>query len=103
MAAAVLKANYQTIDHTRHRNNFEIFGLDFMIDRDFKPWLIEINYNPCLEINCPLMERIVPAMLENSLRVGLDPLFPPPVHYPPNRRFHLSDHHLRDPQKPTTH
>jgi hypothetical protein len=29
-------------------NNFLIFGLDFMIDSQFKPWLIEINTNPCL-------------------------------------------------------
>lgn len=48
LACYIVKANYQIIDHRRHRNNFEIFGLDFMIDRDFKPWLIEVNYNPCL-------------------------------------------------------
>lgn len=48
IASYIIKANYKTIDHRRHQNNFEIFGLDFMIDRDFKPWLIEVNYNPCL-------------------------------------------------------
>lgn len=31
---------------------FEVFGLDFMIDKDFKPWLIEINTNPCIETSC---------------------------------------------------
>jgi hypothetical protein len=34
-------------------------------------------------------------MLENSLRLALDPLFPPPAHYPPSKRFHLSDQYLK--------
>lgn len=96
MAAAIIKANYLTIDHRRHANNFEIFGLDFMIDRDFRPWLIEVNYNPCLEVNCPLLERIIPPMVENSFRIGLDPLFPPTSHFPAARRFYLSDHYLKN-------
>lgn len=50
-----------------------------MIDEDFHPWLIEINTNPCLELSCPLLGRIIPAMVENALRIGLDPLFPPPA------------------------
>jgi hypothetical protein len=44
-------------------NNFEIFGLDFMIDRNFKPWLIEINTNPCLDCVCPLLDKIIPYMV----------------------------------------
>jgi len=44
-------------------NNFEIFGLDFMIDKNFKPWLIEINTNPCLDCACPLLDRIIPYMV----------------------------------------
>ncbi len=27
---------------------FEIYGFDFMIDEELKPWLIEINTNPCI-------------------------------------------------------
>ena len=33
IATDIVKANYLTIDHNRLKNNFEIFGLDFMIDK----------------------------------------------------------------------
>lgn len=49
-----------------------------MIDENIKTWLIEVNTNPCLELNCPILERIIPHMVENAFRIGLDPLFPPP-------------------------
>jgi hypothetical protein len=29
-------------------NQFELFGLDFLVGEDFNPWLIECNSNPCL-------------------------------------------------------
>jgi hypothetical protein len=49
-----------------------------MIDTDFKVFIIECNTNPSLELSCPLMARIIPAMLDNVFRVVVDPLFPPP-------------------------
>jgi tubulin monoglycylase TTLL3/8 len=48
-----------------------------MIDSDFKVFLIECNTNPCLEIQCPLLARIVPELLDNSFRIAIDPLFQP--------------------------
>ena len=59
-----------------------------MIDGGFNPWLIEINTNPCLELSCPLLSRIVPQMLDQALRLSLDIVFPPPTHYP-NTAKHL--------------
>lgn len=46
-----------------------------MIDSDFKVYLIEANTNPCLEVSCPLLARIIPEMLDNSFKIALDPLF----------------------------
>ena len=52
----------------RLSNQFEIFGYDFMIDTDFKLVLIEVNTNPCLETDSPLLSRIVPELLEASFK-----------------------------------
>lgn len=48
-----------------------------MFDEDFKVYLIEVNTNPCLELGCPLLARLIPGMVENALRIVVDPLFPP--------------------------
>jgi tubulin monoglycylase TTLL3/8 len=63
------------IDPERNRHGFEIFGYDFMIDEDFNVYLIEANTNPCLEVCCPLLARIIPELLDNSFRIAVDPLF----------------------------
>ena len=52
-----------------------------MIDDNFKVYLIEVNTNPCLELSSPLLARLIPSMVENALRLSVDPLFPPPEHF----------------------
>ena len=52
-----------------------------MIDENFKVYLIEVNTNPCLELSAPLLARLIPNMLENVLRLVVDPLFPPPENF----------------------
>ena len=49
-----------------------------MLDEDFRLYLIEVNTNPCLEICCPLLARIIPELLDNTFKIVLDPLFPGP-------------------------
>jgi len=39
-----------------------------MIDDKFKVYLIEVNTNPCFELSCSLLTRIIPAMIENSIK-----------------------------------
>lgn len=48
-----------------------------MIDEEFKIYLIEVNTNPCLETSCPLLARIISEMIDNTLRLTIDPLFQP--------------------------
>jgi len=35
-------------------------------------------------------------MVEQSLRLALDPLLPPPSHYPPNQRYYLPENFLQN-------
>lgn len=83
-----MKAVWGKMDPNKRVNTFEVslkfdnfwqvFGLDFMFDDEFKPYLIEVNTNPCLELSSPLLARLIPNMLENAFRIVADPMFPPP-------------------------
>mmetsp|Transcript_5797 Transcript_5797/g.10331 ORF Transcript_5797/g.10331 Transcript_5797/m.10331 type:complete len:145 (-) Transcript_5797:22-456(-) len=72
-----MEAVYDKVDPQRHLSCFEVFGYDFLVDEDFKVWLLEVNTNPCLELGCCLLSALIPNMLDNALRVALDPLYPP--------------------------
>ena len=76
------RATYKVVAPTRtlQHHTFEIFGFDFMLDEDFKVYLIEVNTNPCLETPCTLMTKIMTDMVDSGLRIALDPLYPPPNH-----------------------
>lgn len=81
------RAVWGKIDPLKRMNTFEIFGLDFMLDEDFRVYLIEVNTNPCLELCCPLLNRLIPNMLDNAVRIVVDPLFPPPDNYKKNNQI----------------
>ena len=78
MVKESILATYKRLDLRRRAHSFEIFGYDFLLDEHLKPWLIEVNTNPCLELSSGLLATIIPSMLENAFRIALDPLFPPP-------------------------
>jgi hypothetical protein len=61
-----------------------------MMDEDLNVWLIEANTNPCLELSGAYLSRLIPAMIENALKVAVDPLFPPPP-VPPSKKHQVPD------------
>ena len=54
---------------------FEIFGYDFILDNEFKLWILEINNNPGLGISSPVIEKLVPRMIDDALRLTIDKVF----------------------------
>jgi len=71
-------ATYKSLDPEKRHHSFEILGYDFMLDDNFKVYLIEANTNPCLETTCPILHKIITDVVDSGLRIALDPLFPPP-------------------------
>lgn len=65
-----------------------------MIDSYFNVWLIEVNTNPCLQLSSNLLNRIIPTFLQQSLRLTIDPIFPPTAHFTNNIKYLAPDNPL---------
>ena len=84
------------------RRCFELYGYDFMvgaalrllvlptliaayvgcrgqIDEDLRAWLIEVNTNPYLGVQNPWHGQLLENMVEDMVRLVVDPTFPPPA------------------------
>jgi len=90
MAQDSMRAVSRKIDPNRKSYSYEIYGYDFMIDEDLNVWMIEVNTNPCFELSSPYLARLIPAMIENCLKIAVDPIFPPPP-VPISKRHSLPD------------
>ena len=72
-----VRATFHLLDSNRRMNSYELFGYDIMFDEDFKPFLIEVNSNPSLECSSNLLSKFFAELIDGTLRVAVDPLFPP--------------------------
>lgn len=61
----------------RRKNDFELFGFDFLIDEDFRVWLIEVNTNPYLGIPNAYIKDMLPKMISDLIQITVDPIFKP--------------------------
>ena len=66
------------VDPNRNLHSFELFGYDFMVDENQKVWLIEVNTNPWFKLSSALLDHIILALVENVVKIAIDPVFPAP-------------------------
>ena len=75
----LIKVSFKSVSKKLYKTNnvlcFELFGYDFIIDNDFKPWILEINNNPGLCISSSVIKKIVPRMIDDAFRLTIDKVF----------------------------
>ncbi|GAB0198817.1 inactive polyglycylase TTLL10 [Grus japonensis] len=51
---------------------FDLIGCDFLIDENFKVWLLEMNANPALHTDCKVLKDVIPTVVYESLDLVLE-------------------------------
>lgn len=50
---------------------FELFGLDFMLDDQLNPVLIEVNTNPALFTDTAVQKNMLPKLIDDVIKMAL--------------------------------
>ena len=54
---------------------FELMGFDFLIDEDFRVWLIEVNTNPYFGVINDQIPFFVDNLVDDTFRLTVDKVF----------------------------
>ena len=65
-----LLAGVKRIQNSASRSNcFELFGFDILLDTNFKPHILEVNFSPSLSADSPLDYHIKSNLLVDTLNL----------------------------------
>ena len=56
-----------------------MFGYDFLVDEDFRVWLLEVNTNPYIGTPNDFIKDLLPSMIDDMFELTLDKVFPPSI------------------------
>lgn len=82
----------KSLNPSKRRNIFELFGYDFIIDEDLRTWLLEVNTNPYLGTPNEFTKNLVPTMIDHMLEIVIDDVCPPQK-APSGKLFNLLYNH----------
>lgn len=57
---------------TQRERSFELFGLDFVLDGQLRPFLLEVNLSPALNHRTPVLTQLYARMMSQLLRIVID-------------------------------
>lgn len=63
----VFDATHRILNPLGRKYNFENYGFDFMVDENFKVWLLECNSGPSLSESNPFLSSLLHRMLGRLL------------------------------------
>lgn len=70
-----MEAVRKKLNAEKRSYSFEVFGYDFVVDAEFRVWLIEANTNPCLEESSGLLKALLPRMVDDAFKLTVDSVF----------------------------
>ena len=53
----------------KRKGVFELLGYDFLIDEDFRLWLLEVNNNPYLGVPNDFIRGLLPQMIRDMFKI----------------------------------
>ncbi|CDW84366.1 tubulin-tyrosine ligase family protein [Stylonychia lemnae] len=59
----------QDLNPQKRKNQFQLLGYDFLIDEDFRLWLLEVNNNPYLGIPNNFIQNLLPQMIRDMFKI----------------------------------
>jgi hypothetical protein len=87
---AILSIRTQVQSGRTERKFYEHFGFDFLIDDNFRTWLIEVNQNPSLDWDTTWSRQYIDFFLEDIGRKAIDPYFPSKDYRSPKGKFPIT-------------